>query len=100
VYHATRSLPPQERYGLQAQLRRAAVSVPTNIVEGCARRKETEYGHYINIAIGSAAETSYLISVVRRLRMYDETRCQELEDEYETLSSELLKLLSAIEVFE
>jgi four helix bundle protein len=100
VYHATRGLPPEERYGLQAQTRRAAVSVAANIVEGCARRKDTEYGYFINVAIGSAAETCYLISLVRRLGQHDLAECRALEEKYETLLSELTKLLASIENFE
>jgi four helix bundle protein len=50
VYHATRSLPPDERFGLQAQIRRAAVSAASNLVEGCGRQKTREYQHFVTIA--------------------------------------------------
>ena len=69
VYHATRRIPTEERYGIQAQVRRAAVSVACNIVEGCARRTEGEYLHFINVALASATETRYLIDLARRLEM-------------------------------
>src|SRR2546425_12773073 len=59
VYHATRGLPVEERFGLQAQIRRAAVSTASNLVEGCARRKTGEYLQFVNVSFGSAAETRY-----------------------------------------
>ena len=67
VYRVTRSFPVEERYWLQAQLRRAAVSVPTNIVEGCARNSEKDYLHFVDVAIASASEVRYLLGLTTRL---------------------------------
>ena len=96
VYHATRALPSEERYGLQSQIWRAAVSVPSNIVEGCARRSDKKYGRFIDIAFGSAAETHYLLTVARRLHLLSPKSCIELENEYELLLRGLNKLTGAI----
>ena len=100
VYHVTRGLPVEERYSLQSQIWRAAVSVPSNIVEGCARRTDKEYGRFINIALGSAAEANYLLSVARRLNLLATKSCLELEREYEILLRALNKLIAAIGDFE
>ena len=56
VYRHTASFPVDERYGLTSQLRRAAVSVPSNISEGAARRSRKEYLHHLSMARGSLAE--------------------------------------------
>ena len=56
VYTATGSFPPQEVYGLTSQLRRAAVSVPSNIAEGQGRRSTAEFAHHLSIAYGSLCE--------------------------------------------
>lgn len=64
--HATR-FPGDERFGLTAQLRRAAVSVPTNIAEGSKRQGRNDYARFLNIAEGSLAETEYLARLSRDL---------------------------------
>jgi len=61
VYQMTRHFPKEEMYGVTSQLRRAAVSVPTNIVEGYARNGDKELAHFLSIAIASLTETEYLI---------------------------------------
>ena len=67
VYRGTSTFPPEERFALQSQLRRGSVSIAANIVEGCARRTSGEYIHFLNVALGSAAEVNFLIELARDL---------------------------------
>ena len=67
VYRTTAGFPKEELFGLTSQIRRAAVSVPSNIVEGCARESEAEYLRFLNIAFGSLRELHYQLNLSKRL---------------------------------
>ena len=67
IYLITKNFPKEEIYGLTSQLRRAALSIPTNIVEGYGRQSKKELKHFVNIALGSLAETKYLLYFSERL---------------------------------
>jgi len=95
VYILTRSLPDAERFGLQSQMRRAAVSVPTNIVEGCARRSEASYVHFLEIALGSASEVRYLLGLSVRLEFLAAATIKEPEARYNELIKGLQKLIDS-----
>ena len=78
AYKATQSFTSSETYGLRAQIRRAAVSVPTNIVEGCARESDRDYRRFLDVAFGSAREVIYLLGLGSRLEMLDKQIADEL----------------------
>jgi len=67
IYRVTARFPKGQLYGVTAQARRAALSVPTNIVEGSAKRGHREFRRFLDIAIGSLAELSYLLRFARDL---------------------------------
>ncbi len=89
VYGATKRFPRDEIYGITSQLRRAALSVPTNIVEGYARKGDRELARFVGIAIGSLSETEYLLDFSRRLGYLTEKEYASLE----AIRSDVGKLL-------
>jgi four helix bundle protein len=97
VYKTTRTFPAEERFCLQAQLRRAALSVPANIVEGCARRSPAEYVQFLNVATGSAAEAGYLIDLSHRLGFVKIDDHARLVNAYGEVVSGLKALVTALE---
>jgi len=92
IYGVTRTFPREEMFGLTAQLRRAAVSIASNIVEGSARFSQSEYIHFLNIAYGSAREVEYQVSLAARLGFLEEASRRELSD----LCVETSKVLNAL----
>lgn len=79
IYLATQRFPADERYGMVSQLRRAAVSVPSNIAEGQARRTRGEFLHFLGQARGSLAEIGTHVTLALRVRILsnDEANCRQ-----------------------
>lgn len=88
VYNATSSFPREEAYGLTSQMRRAAVSVPSNISEGAGRNTNGELIQFLGIATGSAYELQTQIVISERLSLLDATTSNELITDID----ELLKM--------
>jgi four helix bundle protein len=97
VYRASSGFPTSERYGLQSQLRKAAVSSAANIVEGSARRTDREYVHFLNIALGSAAEARYLCDLSGRLKFVAAPDGESLEKRYKELCAALAALMNSLD---
>jgi len=89
IYLATKAFPREELYGVTSQLRRAGLSIPTNIVEGYGRQGRRELRQFVNIALGSLAEVEYLLDFCLRLRYLSREKCNFLQD----LRSEVGRLL-------
>jgi four helix bundle protein len=80
VYKVTDGWPANERYGLTIQIRRAALSAPTNIAEGSAKRGSRELRRYLDIALGSLSEVSYLLRFTRDRGILAEAEFKALDD--------------------
>jgi four helix bundle protein len=97
VYQLTRQLPPEERFGLQSQIRRAAISASTNIVEGSVRRSDQHYLRYLETSLGSACEARYLLGLCVRLEVLNMKACQKLIDRYTKVVKGLAALITRID---
>jgi four helix bundle protein len=98
IYGATAAMPPAERFAMQSQIRRAAVSIAANIVEGCARTTTRDYQHFVTISLGSAFEVRYLLDLARRLTFVDSATAATLDAKLERLLKTLQRLISSLKV--
>lgn len=89
VYQVTETFPPREMYGLSSQMRRAAVSVASNIAEGRSRRTKKDFVHFLHMAYGSASELETQLLIAKQLRFCNEKGFEETN----ALLSEVSKML-------
>ena len=80
VYRITKNFPKDELYGLVSQMRRSAISVPSNIVEGCARGSKKDYLRFLYIALASLTELEYHFHLSKRLGFLNGINFQDLRN--------------------
>ena len=97
IYAVTRRWPTDERFGLISQVRRAAVSVPSNIAEGCARRSTAEFVRFLSIARGSLAEVETQIIIASRLDYLDQSAETSVLEAADEISRMLAGLIAKLE---
>ncbi|ADW67475.1 four helix bundle protein [Granulicella tundricola] len=93
IYDLTKHFPPDEHFGLTSQLRRAAVSIPSNIAEGQSRDTRGEFRHFLGISRGSLAELQTQLVLAKGLHLGDPTAI----DNCESLATEVTLMLIALQ---
>jgi four helix bundle protein len=92
IYKATSLFPKQELYALTGQIQRAAVSIPTNMAEGCGKDSDRELGRYFKIAMGSSSELEYLLLLAHDLNYLP-------DDNYQSLYHDLVEVRKMLNAF-
>ncbi|HDQ04832.1 MAG TPA: four helix bundle protein [Deltaproteobacteria bacterium] len=93
-YKVTEGFPKEELYGLTSQIKRSAISVPSNIVEGCARDTQADYVRFLYMAFGSLRELHYQLQIAERLNFMSSNALSVIEEkviETEKVLSGLIK---------
>ena len=96
VYLVTKSFPKEEIYGIISQLRKASLSVPLNIVEGYGRQGRKELRQFVNMALGSLAETEYLLDFSLRLKYFNQEEHKRLQDLRQEVGNLLWKFYKSL----
>ena len=81
IYQSTQAFPKDELFGLTSQMRRSALSIPTNIAEGCGRNSTVELKRFLTIAAGSVSELQYQVFFCKEITLINEQLYKELNDE-------------------
>ena len=96
IYSVTKTFPREEQFGLTSQFRRAAVSIASNIVEGCARQSQADYMRFLDMAFGSAREVEYQLSIAHRLGYIPDAAAQKLAQQADETARVLASLLRSL----
>ncbi|MGK6352517.1 four helix bundle protein [Parapedobacter sp. DT-150] len=94
IYKSTGSFPREEVYGLTSQIRRSAVSIPSNIAEGFMRKNTREYLQFLYIAQGSLGELDTQLEIVKRLNYLDDSTA--VDEDIETIRKQLYGLINSL----
>ena len=98
VYEITSKFPSDERFGLAAHMQRTAISIPSNVAEGFARRHRKEYQHFCSIALGSCAELETQVVVAKRRNYISGEIFGNLEESLDHESRMLMNLIKSLRV--
>jgi four helix bundle protein len=96
IYLQSKRFPPDERFGLTAQLRRAAVSIPSNIGEGARRKRHGPYRHHLDIALGSQGEVGVQLEIAHRLGYCSHTEYERIQERVSRVGRMLNGLIASL----
>lgn len=96
IYRQTKTFPVDERYGLTSQLRRAAVSIESNLAEGCGRGSDPDFARFVQVALGSAAEVDCQLLIARDLEYLPGNTYDQLQSELQKAKKMLNSLLRTL----
>ena len=96
IYKETRKFPKEELYGLTSQIRRASMSIPTNIAERCGLNTDKGFARFLQIAMGSASETEYQLILARDLEFLPKDSYEKLHTDVEEVKRMLASLLKTL----
>ena len=96
VYTITRSFPNEEMYGLTSQMRRSAVSIPSNVAEGFRRFHNKEFAQFLHIAFGSAAELETQLIIAEELKYFNSENNKKIFEKISHLSKMIKSLLKKL----
>lgn len=92
IYKTTKTFPKEELYGLTSQIRRASMSVPTNIAEGCGRNTDADFARFLQISMGSASETEYQLLLSHDLGFLS-------KEDYDKLNNDVTEIKRMLTAF-
>ncbi len=96
IYKLTKLFPKEELFGMTSQLRRASTSIPINIAEGCGRRSDAEFAHFLNIAAGSTSEVEEELLLSFDLEFMSKESYQKLDKEVKEIKAMLGALIETL----
>ena len=98
IYELTRGFPAEERFVMTSQLRRAGLSICSNIAEGSGRNSEKDFGHYLEIAYGSTMEVASDVILAADVNLIAEARREELLDNLNAIAGQLVTLNRSLQI--
>ncbi|MEZ4776175.1 MAG: four helix bundle protein [Bacteroidia bacterium] len=96
IYTVTKLLPDTEKFGLISQMQRCAVSIPSNIAEGCSRNSEREFKRFLEIAIGSAFELETQLLICVELNYFSQQQVERIQKNLTTIQKQVNSLITKI----
>lgn len=98
IYLKSRDFPKDESYGLTSQIRRSAISIPSNIAEGCGRKTHKDFNNFLGVALGSAFEFETQLIICKNVGFIEEMDFKPLEREIQHIQNMIIKLQSTLAV--
>lgn len=98
AYQAVKYLPEEEKFGLRSQITRAAISIPSNIAEGCSRQSRKMYVHFLEISLGSSFEMETQLLIASEMRVIPDSLQTKIQNDLSDFQRMMNKLISMISV--